>query len=85
MEINNHGKNLHVHFSANKASRPAGNVENGSAVEQSVETKPQKLLDRLQGDAKVRDRLLVEIQAKVQAGEYLTRAAAEEAAQQIVD
>lgn len=85
MEINNHSKNLNVHFSVNQPSRPAGNLENGSAIEQTAETKSTKLLERLQGDAKVRERLLVEIQAKVQAGEYHTRVAAEKAAQQIVD
>lgn len=85
MEINNHGKNLHVHFSMNQASRQAGNLENGAPIEQTSETKSTNLRDRLQGDAKVRERLLVEIQAKVQAGEYHTRAAAEKAAQQIVD
>ena len=87
MEIHNHGKDLSVHFPANQTGQksPAGNVENGRGVERQEEAKPQRLLERLQGDAKVRERLLVEIKAKIHAGEYFTRAAAEEAAQNIVE
>lgn len=85
MEIHNQGKDLRVHFQINKSSQPAGSVENGRAVDRTNEAKPQRLLERLEGDAKVRERLLVEIQAKVQAGEYMTRAAAEDAAQHLVE
>ena len=88
MEIHNHGKNLKVHFPPNQNARgnqAAGGVEAGNGVDRTEQVKPQRLLDRLEGDVKVRERLLVEIQAKVQAGEYFTRAAAVEAAQQIVD
>lgn len=85
MEINNHGKNLDVHFSKKHSSQSAGNLENAAEIEQPIQAKSEMLLDRLRGDEKVRSRLLVEIQARVHAGEYFTRAAAEEAAQQIVD
>lgn len=86
MEIHNHGKNLKVHFQEQTSPRNAtGGVGAENRVDQTEQVKPQRLLERLEGDVKVRERLLVEIQAKVQAGEYLTRAAAVEAAQQIVD
>ena len=88
MEIHNHGKNLKVHFptnaGANDAKVAAAELKAGNGVEQAEQVKPQRLLERLQGDTAVRERLLVEIQAKVHAGEYNTRAAAEQAAQQIV-
>lgn len=83
MEISNHGPKPQVRFTdANKGQTSARSLEGASGVEQ---TKPQRLLERLDGDAKVRERLLVEIKAKVHAGEYSTRAAAVEAAEQIVD
>ena len=88
MEIHNHGKNLKVHFptSPNTRSNPTvGGAETGNGVDRTEQVKPQRLLDRLEGDVKVRERLLVEIEAKLQAGEYLTRAAAVDAAQQIFD
>jgi len=88
MEIHNHGKNLKVHFPANPniSSKPAaGGVEVGKGVDRTEQIKPLRLLDRLEGDVKVRERLLVEIEAKIQAGEYHTRAAAVEAAQQILN
>ena len=83
MEIQNHGNNLKAHITSNQ--RPTNNVDSGSGVDQTEQVKPQRLLERLDGDAKVRERLLVEIEAKVQTGEYMTRAAAVNAAQQIVD
>ena len=88
MEIHNHGKNLKVHFQPNHnatSNQAPGRVATGNGVDRTEAVKPQRLLERLEGDAKVRERLLVEIKAKVQAGEYFTRAAAVEAAQQIVD
>ena len=87
MEIHNHGKNLEVHFQP-KTSRPnntTGGLEAGNGADRLEQVKPQGLLERLQGDTQVREKLLVEIKAKIAAGEYSTRAAAEEAAQQIVD
>lgn len=87
MEIHNHGKNLKVHFPPSpsaKGSHAAG-AEAGNSVDRNEPVKPQRLLERLEGDVKVRERLLVEIEAKIQAGEYFTRAAAVEAAEQIVD
>jgi len=83
MEIHNHGNSLNVHFS-DKQNAKAGGLESGNGLDQTEQVKPQRLLERLEGDAKVRERLLVEIEAKIQAGEYFTRAAAVEAAQQIV-
>ena len=87
MEINNHGKNLEVHFH-NKTSKPnnkTGGLEVGNGADRLEQVKPQGLLERLQGDTQVREKLLVEVKAKIAAGEYFTRVAAEEAAQQIVD
>lgn len=83
MEIHNHGNNLNVHLPGNQNAK-AGNLEPGNGLDQTEQVKPQRLLEELHGDAKVRERLLVEIEAKIQAGEYFTRAAAVEAAQQIV-
>jgi hypothetical protein len=83
MEIHNHGKILTGHLPATENAR-TGSLEPGNGLNQTEQVKPQRLLEKLQGDEKVRDRLLVEIEAKIQAGEYSTRAAAEEAAQQIV-
>ncbi len=83
MEIHNHGKNLNVHV-PNGQNAKAGGLESGNGLDQVEQVKPQRLLEKLQGDAKVRERLLVEIEAKIQAGEYSTRAAAVEAAHNIV-
>ena len=86
MEIHNHGNNLKPPFNQRNSqtnSTSGTPAENG--VDQVKQVKPQRLLEKLDGDAKVRERLLVEIKAKVQTGEYLTRAAAVEAAEQIVD
>ena len=84
MKINNHGNHLKVNnLQPNIKGNGAGDaVAAGGEVEQ---VKPQRLLERLQGDAQVRENLLVEIKSKIAAGEYATRAAAVEAAQQIVD
>jgi hypothetical protein len=87
MEIHNHGKNLEVHFQT-KTSKPtsmAGGPEAGTGADRLEQVKPQGLLERLQGDTQVREQLLVEVKAKIAAGEYFTRSAAEEAARQIVD
>lgn len=84
MQINNQGNNLRVHFPANKPNSSAGNVESGR-VDSSTAAEPQRLSERLELDSKVRNQLLVEIKAKIQAGEYSTRAAAVEAAQNIVE
>jgi hypothetical protein len=85
MEI--HGKDLKIHATHKTPPAPhgmTGDVKLGDGVEQTEQVKPQRLLERLQGDAEVRSRLLVEIQAKFQAGEYSTRVAAERAATQII-
>jgi hypothetical protein len=87
MQINHHGKNSKVHLPQDHKpkSLQAGEVKSGSGVDQTEQVKPQRLVDRFHGDAKVRERLLVEIEAKIQAGEYFTRSAAVEAAQEITD
>lgn len=85
MEIHNHGNNPKVHLNSDKANREVAGVESESKVDRTQPMVPQQLVERLEGDAAVRERLLVEVKAKVLAGEYLTRAAAEEAAQHIVD
>ena len=83
MEINSHG-NIKVELTKpeTQSVRATDGVSEASEIEQ---IKPQPLLERLQGDAKVREQLLVEVKAKIEAGEYATRAAAVEAAQQIVE
>ena len=85
MEIHNHGHEPRIHHQPNKSSRSAGNVDGGQSVDRTEEVQPRRLLERLEGDAKVRERLLVEVKAKFHAGEYSTRAAIEEAAQNIVE
>lgn len=87
MQINSHGKNLKIHLPENQAkpNPKAGSTDSGNGVEQTEQVKPQGLLDRLHGDAKVRERLLVEIESKIQTGEFLTRSAAVETAQAIAD
>jgi hypothetical protein len=84
MEIHSHGKNLKVHFPVQSNAKSADGPGRGNGVDQTEQAKPQRLIERLQGDTEVRERLLVEIQAKIHAGEYATRVAAEKAAQQIV-
>lgn len=84
MQINGHGKHIKVNPPQPNITGTSANdgVSAGGEIEQ---IKPQRLLERLQGDAKVREQLLVEVKAKVAAGEYATRAAAVETAQQIVE
>ena len=87
MEIHNHGKNLKVHFPVKPTgqdSGPAVGVTGKNEVAQTSPTTPQGLLERLESGDAVRQQLLVEIQAKIHAGEYQTRAAVENAATQIV-
>jgi hypothetical protein len=84
MQINSHGKHI-------KATPPQPKVNGTNAGDGAVaggeveQVKPQRLLERLQGDAKVREQLLVEVKAKIAAGEYATREAAVETAQQIIE
>ncbi|MFK7765598.1 MAG: hypothetical protein AB8B55_00045 [Mariniblastus sp.] len=82
MEIHNHGNNLKAPF--HKRSNSIAETPAESGVDQVKQVKPNGLLDKLESDGKVRERLLVEIKAKVQAGEYLTRAAAVATAEQIL-
>lgn len=87
MEISKHGSNLNVPATKRSsaiASDATNEVNSGAGVSQSNEVPPQRLTERLQGDVEIRNRLLVEIQAKFHAGEYHTRAAVEKAAEQIV-
>ncbi len=87
MEIHNHGKNLKIHFpvkSAAQDSSPAAELNGKSEIARTSPTTPQGLLDQLESGDAVRQQLLVEIQAKIHAGEYNTRVAAENAAAQIV-
>lgn len=87
MEIHNHGKNLKAHFPPKQAApqpRSAPELAAGSDVAEANRSNPQRLLEQLESGEAVRKQLLVEIQAKIQAGEYQTRAAAVKAAEQIV-
>lgn len=85
MEIHNHGNDHRLHFRGNESARKPSQAGSESTVQPTDQVEPSRLVERLQGDAEVRERLLVEIQARVLAGEYMTRAAAEQAAQQIVE
>ena len=88
MEIHKHGKNLKVHFPVKPAAQNSGSA-NGLNREDKVartnETQPKRLLQQLQSGETVRKQLLVEIQAKIQAGEYATRVAAEQSAADILN
>ena len=53
-------------------------------TEQVSAPSEKHLLEKLKSGEAIRQQLVVEIQAKVQAGEYLTSAAAYKAAEQIV-
>ncbi len=85
MEISKHGKQLipAPHVQAPVVNTEAGEVR-AADVKGSSEVPGQRLLQRLQGDSDVRNRLLVEVQAKYLAGEYATRSAVEKAAEQIL-
>lgn len=85
MEIHNHGNDPRLHFRGNNSARQTSKVEGESSVTSTDQVQTSRLRERLEGDVKVRERLLVEIQSRVLAGEYMTRAAAEQAAQQIVE
>ncbi len=87
MDIQNHGKNLKVHFPV----KPGGQNVNSAAGQTAKidaapvsEARATRLIDQVKSGEAVRKQLLTEIQAKVQAGEYQTRAAVEEAAANIV-
>ena len=87
MKIHNHGKILEPKFiqsTGASGKESAAGLVRGAGIEQTEQAPPARLIERLQGDGDVRNRLLVEIQAKVHAGEYTTRAAVERAAEQIV-
>ena len=87
MEIHNHGKNLKVHFPVKPAAQnpdSAAGTSSGNDVDRANQTNPKRLLEQLKSGDAVRQQLLVEIQAKLHAGEYLTRVAAENAAAQIL-
>jgi hypothetical protein len=86
MEIHNHGKILKSPFilKAGNSGNAAAGVSREAGVEQTEQVQPARLIERLEGNDEVRNQKLVEIQAKVHAGEYSTRAAVERAAEQIV-
>ena len=87
MEISKHGKHLSVpptHLNSTAANEAAGEAKSGGEIKRAAEIQTQSLIERLQGNSEVRNRLLVEIKAKVQAGEYFQRAAVAKAAEQIV-
>lgn len=87
MEITNHGKHLNVpapHLSVSAFRDRAADSAAEVGVKTVEEGPPQRLLDRLQGNSEVRKQWLVQVQAKLLAGDYLSRAAAEKAAEQIV-
>ncbi len=88
MEISKHGKHLnslqpHIH-PATPAGVQAGESRASGEVKRTDGVTSQRLIDRLQDNAEVRDRQLAEIQARYLAGEYSTRAAHLKAAEQIL-
>lgn len=85
MEISKHGKHITTtpHLQLSVTNTEGGEVRSAN-VGAKDETQSQRLLSKLQGDAEVRNRLLFEVQAKFQAGEYATRSAIEKAAEQIL-
>ena len=85
MEINNYGPQPNIQFQRNSSGQTAGNVGSGQAANGTNDVQPARLIERLEGDVSVRRQRLVEVEARFQAGEFSTRAAAEEAAQNIVD
>lgn len=85
MEISQHGKNLNLpapHFPMPVASND-GQLNSGE-IKRIEDTQSPRLIQRVSSDASVRSRLLIELQAKFLAGEYMTRAAIEKAAEQIL-
>ncbi len=87
MQIHGHGKNLKAHFQSSpsaKQSRAADGASKGSEVARTSASNAKSLFDQVKSGDALRKQLLVEIKAKVDAGEYQTRAAAVEAAEQIV-
>ncbi len=85
MEIQNHGNNLKIHHSPQGPNRSATTGSRGAGASAPAErVSEQQILERLESDNRLRKQLLVEVKAKVLAGEYATRAAAEEAARNIV-
>ena len=84
MQIHNHGNNPQLHVKADSA-KPSQPVESAAKATSGGSVDDRSMIDRLENDAEVRERLLVEIKAKVQAGEYMTRVAAEEAASRMVE
>ncbi|HMP80348.1 MAG TPA: hypothetical protein PKD54_12915 [Pirellulaceae bacterium] len=87
MEIFNHGKHLNVpapHFSTAPSVDDAAETRREDDVKQIDQAEPHRLLAKLNDLANFRLQTLAEVKAKVQAGEYFTRAAAERTAEQIV-
>ena len=87
MEIHNHGNNLKVHFPVNSGADNVDSAQTSnekSGVAKPTATNTSQLTEQIKSGEALRKQLLVEIQAKVHAGEYQTRAAAEEAAARIV-
>jgi hypothetical protein len=86
MEISKHGKNLNLpapHFQLPVSS--SENQLNAGEIKRTEDVKSdERLIQRLSSDASVRNRLLIEVQAKFLAGDYITRAAIEKAAEHIL-
>ena len=84
MEIHNHGNNIKAHLPRQVAPNDGKAVSQQNKVARSQAAEPQKLLSQVKSGETVRQQIIVEIKAKLQAGEYATRVAAEQAAEQIV-
>lgn len=90
MEISNSNQLKHQKIPAphlNLTSIPGGSepgsIANGNKGAIKSDTEIFRLVSALNVDSSVRGQVLLEIKAKVMAGEYQTRAAIEKAAQQI--
>ena len=76
MEINNYGPQPNIQFQRNSSSQATGNVGSGQAANGTNDVHPARLIERLEGDVSVRQQRLVDVEARFQAGEFSTRAAA---------
>lgn len=85
MQIYNHGENSKIHLRDQKPASHLKKGEGAGEVASGSEVRSKRSIAGPVGDNKVRERLLVEIEARIKAGEYLTRAAAERLAEKITE
>ena len=84
MEISNHGKRLNPHLPSS-ANRLPEKTRLDASSNQVDENSRASLADQLKGNSEIRNQLLVQIKAKIEAGHYNTAAAFEQAAQKMLE